>query len=88
MIDVVAKPLDLAKRHDIPLRCGEFGVIEFLSPDIGERWLRDTFSVFNELNIGWSYWCYEKGDDVFGILNTDGSERWVMNVIREQLIND
>lgn len=85
MNHVLVEPLKLAEKHDIPLRCGEFGVIKFLSPEIGERWLRDTFSLFQENNIGWSYWCYEKGDDFFGILDADGNERPAMKVIKEAL---
>ncbi len=85
MINVIAKPFELAKKHKIPLRWGEFGVIEYLSPEMCARWLEDTFSVFEEHNIGWSYWSYEKGDDVFGILNQDGSERPPMQVIKKNL---
>jgi hypothetical protein len=47
--------------------------------------LSDTFAIFREFNIGWSYWCYEKGDDLFGILNKDGSERPVVDVIKKNL---
>ena len=86
MSKVIQKPLDLAKKHKIPLRCGEFGVIEFLSDEIGTKWLSDTFDVFKEYGIGWSYWCYEKGDDVFGILNHDGSERPPMKTIKKFLV--
>jgi hypothetical protein len=47
--------------------------------------LEDTFSVRDEFEIGWSYWCYEKGEDVFGILDGDGRERPPMKVIRKYL---
>jgi endoglucanase len=85
MVKVLGKPLELSKRHKILLRCGEFGVIEFLPEELGARWLEDSFSVFKEWNIGWSYWCYEKGTDVFGILDQDGIERPPMKVIKKYL---
>lgn len=86
MINVIAKPLELAQKHNIPLRCGEFGVIKFLPDELGARWLEDTFSVFEELNIGWSYWSYERGGGYsFGILNKDCSERPSMKVIKKYL---
>ena len=85
MSNVIKKPLELAQQHGIPLRCGEFGVIEYLAPEIGERWLKDTFSLFQENKIGWSYWCYEKGTDAFGILDAHGNERPAMKVIKEAI---
>jgi endoglucanase len=85
MVKVISGPLNKAGKYGIPLRCGEFGVIDNLPEEMAARWLEDTFSVFRELNIGWSYWCYEKGNDVFGILNKDGSERPAMKIIKKYI---
>jgi len=86
MVSVITKLLELAQKHNIPLRCGEFGVIEYLPSELGARWLDDTFSVFEELNIGWSYWSYEKGEGYgFGILDKDSNERPPMQVIKKYL---
>jgi hypothetical protein len=48
MVNVIAASKKLTDTYNIPFRCGEFGVIEYLSTEMGDHWLEDVFSVFEE----------------------------------------
>ncbi|MDE6677865.1 MAG: glycoside hydrolase family 5 protein [Ruminococcus sp.] len=59
--------LKIAEERNIPLYCGEYGVID-LADDISKiNWTADICSVFNKYNIGRAYWNYKEKD--FGIIN-------------------
>lgn len=51
-------PLDFAKKHNVPLFCGEFGCVGD-TPEMEDMvWLLDIISAFDENNIGWTYYHY------------------------------
>lgn len=59
--------LETAEKRNIPLYCGEYGVID-LADDISKiNWTADICSVFDKYNIGRAYWNYKEKD--FGIIN-------------------
>ena len=59
--------LETAEKRNIPLYCGEYGVID-LADDISKiNWTADICSVFDKYNIGRAYWNYKEKD--FGIVN-------------------
>lgn len=59
--------LETAEKRNIPLYCGEYGVIE-LADDVSKiNWVSDICAVFDKYNIGRSYWNYKEKD--FGIIN-------------------
>jgi arginine/lysine/ornithine decarboxylase len=61
---------DVAKRHGIPVYCGEYGCLSDESNDqLRYRWLTDMNDVFDELGIARAVWCYREGEDGFGILS-------------------
>jgi aryl-phospho-beta-D-glucosidase BglC (GH1 family) len=55
----------IAKERNVPLYCGEYGVIDQADLDSTLAWYRDINSVFEEYGIGRAAWTY-KGKD-FGI---------------------
>lgn len=61
--------IDIAKRLDLPLHCGEWGCLPTAPRKDRLRWYRDVRSVLEKNNIAWSSWEY-KGR--FGLINEDG----------------
>lgn len=66
---MMQEPIEFAKRYNLPLYCGEFGVYKPAPREDGLRWYDDMIKVLEEQNIGWANWCY-KGS--FGIFKEDG----------------
>jgi endoglucanase len=66
---MMRKPLRLADSLNLPLYCGEFGMID-KSP-IGPKlaWYQDMISIFDEKGIGYANWNYKAGS--FGIVDKD-----------------
>lgn len=58
-----------AEKFNVPLYCGEYGVIELAPKADTKRWLFDIHSVFDKYGIGRAIWNY-KGKD-FGIIDSD-----------------
>jgi endoglucanase len=66
---MLAKPLKLADSLNLPLYCGEFGVIDG-SPDAAKAaWYRDLVAVFAKHRIGYANWNYKSGS--FGIVDAN-----------------
>jgi len=61
--------IKFAKKHKLPLYCGEFGVYPTISEDMMFRWYKDVCAIFNENKIAYCHWCY-KGD--FPVVNKNG----------------
>jgi endoglucanase len=74
--------LDVAKKHNLPLNLGEFGVYSQVPQEIGKKWLHDVFSLCQEMNISWTIWTLGKGDDGFAIMDKAGNPRWQVDVMR------
>lgn len=70
--------VEAAKKNDTVLYCGEYGVIDIVSPDDTVKWYRVIHSVFEELNIGRSAWSYKEMD--FGISDKR------MDGVRDELV--
>ncbi len=56
---------EVAEKLNVPIYCGEYGVIDRVPDDRLLRWYSDISSVFNKLGIGRAAWTY-RGKD-FGI---------------------
>lgn len=54
-----------AKEYQVPLYCGEYGVIDKAPAEDAVRWLSDINEVFSEYQIGRALWNYKQKD--FGI---------------------
>lgn len=54
--------VQFAKEKQVPLYCGEFGVIALASMATRENWHRDIIGLLNEHHIGSAVWSYKKMD--------------------------
>lgn len=59
---------DVAEKLDVPVYCGEYGVIDRVPDDAMLRWYTDVSSVFSKLNIGRAAWTYRQKD--FGLTDS------------------
>ena len=64
--------LKKAEEDDVPLYCGEFGVIDLADDYVKVAWTKDITSVLNKYGIGHAYWNYKEKD--FGIINIENAE--------------
>ncbi len=64
---IMLPAIDVAKKLNLPLYCGEYGVYPTIPEEISLRWYKDICEIFNENNIAYSHWCY-LGD--FPIVNS------------------
>ncbi|MGN0152698.1 MAG: glycoside hydrolase family 5 protein [Wujia sp.] len=60
-----AEAVRLGEMYDVPLYCGEYGVIDKVSPENTLKWFRDIHEVFEEYGIGRAVWNYKEMN--FGI---------------------
>ena len=49
----------VAKKYDLQLFCGEWGVYEPVERELAYRWTKDMLEVFDEFDIAWTTWCYD-----------------------------
>lgn len=62
---LLAKPLALARKLDLPLYCGEWGALPTTARETRMQWYRDMRSNLEKHGIAWATWDYKGG---FGIL--------------------
>lgn len=58
---------DTAERYQVPLYCGEYGVIDRAEPQSTLRWYQDIHDAFETYGIGRAAWSYKQMD--FGLLD-------------------
>ena len=51
--------IEAAKKYDLQLFCGEWGVYEPVDRELAYNWYRDVLTVFDEFDIAWTTWCYD-----------------------------
>ena len=51
--------IEAAKKYNLQLFCGEWGVYEPVDRDLAYAWTKDMLTVFDEFNIAWTTWCYD-----------------------------
>ena len=51
--------IEAAKKYDLQLFCGEWGVYEPVDRNLAYAWTKDMLKVFDEFNIAWTTWCYD-----------------------------
>lgn len=57
--------IEAAEKYNVPLYCGEYGMIDRAEPETVIRWFEDIHAVFDEYQIARSVWNYKEKD--FGI---------------------
>lgn len=64
---IFAPAVEAAEKYDVPLYCGEYGVIDLADNDDKIRWLKDIHTAFAAYGIGHALWNYKEKD--FGFVN-------------------
>lgn len=57
--------ISISEKRNVPLYCGEYGVIDQADPVSTDAWLADVRKVFQKYDIGSAVWTYKKLD--FGV---------------------
>jgi aryl-phospho-beta-D-glucosidase BglC (GH1 family) len=70
--DIFAPAIEKAKRDNVPLYCGEYGVIDLAKGQDALRWLKDIHSVMDRYEIGRALWNYKEKD--FGFVGDQFAE--------------
>jgi len=65
--DIFAVAIEKANADNVPLYCGEYGVIELAPNEDKLRWLKDIHTVFRRHSIGSALWNYKEKD--FGLVD-------------------
>jgi endoglucanase len=66
---MMAKPIHLADSLNLPLYCGEFGVIDGSPRESKVAWYKDLVDIFEKHDIGYANWNYKSGS--FGIVDAE-----------------
>ena len=67
---MMEKPLRVAREHDLPLYCGEFGVFDKAPSGDRLRWYADMLAILEEHDVSYANWNYKSNQ--FGIVGSDG----------------
>lgn len=59
--------VEIAEKYDVPLYCGEYGVIDRAATDGVLNWYKDINAAFEEYGISRAMWSYKKMD--FGLID-------------------
>ncbi len=51
--------IEVAKKYNLQLFCGEWGVYEPVDRELAYKWTKDMLEVFDEFDIAWTTWCYD-----------------------------
>ena len=71
--------VSVAEKQNVPLYCGEYGVIHNAAPEYGLAWKQDLNTVFEKYSIGRAVWNYKHMS--FGIVDEHCKD------VYEELIN-
>lgn len=63
--EMFKEAVETAEKYNVPLYCGEYGVIDQAPTDGTLRWFGDIHSVFEKYGIGRAVWSYKQMD--FGL---------------------
>jgi len=81
MVRDMARPLAIARSKNLPIYCGEFGVIKLAPHEYRLAWYRDIASVFHELGIAWANWDYKAKNAEFGLIDAAGKSMGIAEVL-------
>ena len=75
-----AEAVSVAEERNVPLYCGEYGVINLASPEDTLKWYRSIHAVFEKYGSGRAAWSYKEMD--FGLIDEH------MDPVREDVIRE
>ena len=76
--DFLAPAIEKAEKENCELYCGEFGVIDIVSPEESVKWFRDLHKVFERHGIAHAMWSWKQMD--FGLIDAR------MDGVRDELL--
>ncbi len=79
--DLFRSAIETAKANDTLLYCGEYGVIDRVSPEDTLKWFQTIHAVFKKYQIGHAAWSYKEMD--FGL--SDARLKGVINDIIDNI---
>jgi len=77
----VDEAVRVAKERNVPLYCGEFGVIGLADPEDTLKWYRMITACFDRHNIGRAAWSYKKMDFGMADENLDSVREEILKVL-------
>lgn len=72
LIPLFEEAISIAGSRNVPLYCGEYGVINVADPAFAIKWHRDMHAIFEKYQIGRALWSYKEMD--FGLIDEHYSE--------------
>lgn len=72
LTEMMEKPYKKTRELNLPLYCGEYGVLKGAPEEDRLRWYNDMMEIFKENSVGSANWNYKSGS--FGLVNGDGSK--------------
>ncbi len=76
---MMEKPLRVAKAHNLPLYCGEWGAMATVPEADRLRWYQDMVQLFEKHDIAYANWNYRSGN--FGLVNGEGEQTKLIDVV-------
>lgn len=76
--NLIQPALEVAKKHNVPLYCGEYGVIDLAAPEDALNWYRDMNSVLKKYDIPRAAWSHHSMN--FGL-----ADPW-LDGVRDELV--
>lgn len=77
-LEMFKEAAEIAEERDVPLYCGEYGVIDLADPEETLKWYRCIHEAFESYRIGRAMWSYKEMD--FGLVDAH------YDPIRKQLL--
>jgi hypothetical protein len=75
----LGKALDWSHKHNVPVYCGEFGVLPTNAlPESRKKWYADFASVLKESKTGWAVWGW---DDGFGFNRKHDGNKLILDPV-------
>lgn len=59
--------LNFKNKYNVPIYCGEFGIIVLADPASRKNWMRDFMGILKKHSISFGYWSYKNMD--FGVVD-------------------
>lgn len=83
LVNMMEKPLRVAKTLGLPLYCGEYGVFDKAPSADRLRWYRDMLEILKEHNVSSANWNYKSNQ--FGFVGSDGK---IIDAMKDVLVED
>ncbi|MFH1716635.1 MAG: glycoside hydrolase family 5 protein [Planctomycetota bacterium] len=64
--ELLQKPLQVARKYDLPLYCGEWGCLSTVPRQARMQWYADVRHNLEKNNIAWANWDYKGGFGIIG----------------------